>query len=123
MRGDQVLERHQLFHGLLEAVKRRASGVGFITLHQGSPLACTHTGGARIGQQIDQHIIRVQGKQVVVGILDILLTLLWRGHTYGLDGFDSEWLDDRFHGSILTCAAGVIDSIWPVNGSNRDIKC
>ena len=62
---NQVPEWHQVFHRRFETVIRRAAGIGFIAHHQCAPLPGAHAGGARIGQQVDQHIVRVQGEQVV----------------------------------------------------------
>ena len=88
--GDQVFERHQVFHRLFETVERRAAGVGFVALHDRAPLPGAHAGGAGIGQQVDQHVIRVQCEQVVVSSLDALFPLLAGGHADGFYGFDSK---------------------------------
>jgi hypothetical protein len=99
-RQPRVLERHQVVDRGLEAVKRRAARIGFITHHQSGPLPGAHAGGAGIGQQVDQHIVRVQQKQVVVGLPDELLAFVAGGHADRLYGLDPERLDDGFHGGI-----------------------
>ena len=98
--GYQVLERHQALDRLLETVKRWAAGIGLVALHDRAPLAGAHAGGARVGQQVDQHVVRVQGEEVVPGIPDQVLALLARGHPDRLDGLDAERFDDRLVGGV-----------------------
>ena len=98
---DQVLERHQVLDRRLETVESRAAGVGLVTLHQRGPLAGAHAGGARVGQEVDQHVVRMQREQVVIGVAQALLPFFAGGHADRFDRLDAEGFDDGFHGAIL----------------------
>ena len=74
--GDHVLEREQLAHGVPEHVVRRRAGVGLVAVLDRGPLVAAHRAGARVGEQVDQHVLRVHLEQVVTGLGHGRLALL-----------------------------------------------
>ena len=66
--GNHVAEAGQLVGRALQAEEALAAGVGFVAAHHGGPLLGGHGAGARIGQQIDQDVARVDEEQVVAGL-------------------------------------------------------
>ena len=95
VRGDDVREREQLLDRLEEHVPRRRAGVRLVAVLDRRPLVAAHRAGARVGQQVDEHVLGVDRKQVEAGRLERRLALVARGDADGLDGVDAERLDDR----------------------------
>jgi len=95
---DHMFERHQLLHRRLEAEEGRAAGVAFVARHERRLLAGAHGRGPAVGQQVDQHVVGVQGEQVVVGLGDQLQPFLARRHADRFDRLDAEGFNDGFHG-------------------------
>jgi hypothetical protein len=58
VRREEMLEGHESPHGLLETVERMTPGVGLVGLENGAPLARAHGGLARVGQQVDEDVVR-----------------------------------------------------------------
>ena len=54
--------------GLLEVVVVAAAGVGLVAQHHAGPLAVAHGRGARVGQQVDVDVVRVEQEGVVAGL-------------------------------------------------------
>ena len=81
-------------HGIPEADVAAAARIALIALHDGSPLVGGHGAGAGVGQQIDQHIVGREKKQVVVCKLKKALAILALSPVDGLDTLDTEGLDD-----------------------------
>ncbi len=77
-----------------EAIEAAAAGVAFVALHDGGPLMGGHGAGAGIGEQVDEHVVGGQEKQVVVRGLEKSFALGAGGPANGLDTFDAERLDD-----------------------------
>jgi hypothetical protein len=67
MGRDDVAERPELGHRLQEDEPRRGAGVGLVAVLDGRPLIAAHRAGAGIGQQVDQHVVGVEGKEVPAG--------------------------------------------------------
>ena len=65
---DDVLEREQLADGVAEDEVRRRAGVGLVAVLDRRPLVAAHRAGARVGQQVDQHVARVQLEEVEAGL-------------------------------------------------------
>ena len=63
--GDDVLEREQLLHGLEEPEPRRRAGVALVAPLHAGPLVARHGAGARVGEQVDEHVLGPQREQVV----------------------------------------------------------
>ena len=57
MRRQHVLEGKQVFHGRFEAKEGRTARVGFVPADQRGLLRRAHRGRARVGEQVDQHIV------------------------------------------------------------------
>jgi hypothetical protein len=95
MRGDDVAEREQARDAVEELEPGRRAGVAFVAVLDRRPLVAGHRAGARIGQEVDQDIVRVEVEQVVPGRLERRLALLHRGQPDGLHRVDPERLDDR----------------------------
>ncbi len=95
VRRDDVREREQLLDRLEEHVPRRRAGVRLVAVLDRRPLVAAHRAGARVGQQVDEHVLGVDREQVEAGRLERRLALVARGDADGLDGVDAERLDDR----------------------------
>jgi hypothetical protein len=68
VRGDQVPVAERLAHGLLEAEEAARARVGLVPeLHRGA-LLLRERGGAAVGEQVDEHVLRAQEKRVVAGL-------------------------------------------------------
>ena len=93
--GDHVLEREERLHALQEPVPGRRSRVALVAALDARPLRGRHRAGARIGQQVDEHVIRVEVEQVVAGRLELLLPLRDGRQPDRLDALDAERFDDR----------------------------
>ena len=98
--GNDVGKVHQVLHRSLEAVEARRARIALVAGHYRAPLRCAHCGGARVSQQIDDHIVRMQLEQIVTRCLQQALALLARGHADRLDGLDAERFNDGLHGSL-----------------------
>ncbi len=129
--GNDVTEREQLLDGLEEPIPAGAAGVRLVTALDAGPLLGAHGAGARIGQEVDEHVVGVEVEQVVARGLQGGLPLLDGGEPDGLDALDPEGLDDRVpaihHVRIRGRAAGVggpdcgiIRTIrWATDGGRR----
>src|SRR6185503_12170964 len=93
--GDHVLEREEILDALVEAEPRGRAGVGLVTALDAGPLLGGHRAGPRVGQQVDDHVRRVEAEEVVARLAEVALALLHRGHPDRLDALDPERLDDR----------------------------
>jgi hypothetical protein len=59
------------------------------------PLIARHRARTRVGEEIDEHVLRAQGEDVVARLLDLLAALVLGGNAERFDGMDAEGLDDR----------------------------
>jgi hypothetical protein len=115
VRGDHMLIAEDVLDGVAEAIEAAAAGVALVTLHDRSPLPRGHRAGARVGQQVDEHIVGGKQKQVVVGGPQQLFALFARGPADRFHTLDAKWFDDRltWHGdspcvsSMLACLGGI----------------
>ena len=117
--GDDVLEREQLAHGVAEHVVRRRAGVGLVAVLDRRPLVAAHRAGARVGEQVDQHVLGVHLEQVVAGPDHGRLRCCARGHPQRLHRVDPERLDDRAEGRC----AHARDGTRRPNLATRALKC
>ena len=103
VRRNHVLIAEDVLHGVAEAVEAAAAGVALVALHDRRPLVGGHGAGAGVGQQVDQHIVGGEQKQVVVRGAQQFFALLARGPADRLDALDAKRLDDGLgqHGSPL----------------------
>jgi hypothetical protein len=69
--------------------------------------------GAGVGQQVDQHVVGVQGEQVVAGRGQRLLALLARREAQRLHRLDAERLDDGALGHDGDLHVGPPEPTWP----------
>jgi hypothetical protein len=100
MCGNDVLEREKLLYRGLEAEPRGGSGIALVTVLNRRPLVPRHCTGARIGQQIDKDVLRVQVEEIKAGLLDGRLALCRAGHAKGLDRMNAERFDNGVEGLI-----------------------
>jgi hypothetical protein len=100
VRGDDVAITGDLAHGRLEAEERAGPGVGFIAGHHAGPLGGGHGAGAGVGQQVDDDVLRLEEKEIVVGGGQRGGALLAGGEADGLDRLDAKRFDDglELHG-------------------------
>ena len=84
-----------------EPIEARAARVRFISFHDTAPLTTAHGRSAAIGEQIDQHLTRSDGKDIVMRIVQNLESLFFAIEIDGLNGFDAKGLNNSFdrHGS------------------------
>lgn len=62
------------------------------------PLISRHRSCARVGQQIDQYVVGVEAEEVPANLFDRAQPFGTRGEPDGLDGVNSERLDDGAEG-------------------------
>ena len=82
-----------------------AASVTLVAFDQGGPLMRRHGADSGIGQQVYEHILGVQQKQVVMRRAEEFLTLRTRGPTNEFDALDAEGLEyglGRCMGAVLT---------------------
>ena len=99
MRWDDVAERHEVAHRLLEAAEGGRTGVALVTEHDRRPLLRAHRRGAGIGQEVDQHVVGSEPEKVVMGVAQEALALLLCREPQRFHGLDSERFDDCLHGA------------------------
>ncbi len=58
------------------------------------PLIAAHRPGSRVGQQVDQDIVRSERKEVISGLFDEFFALWLGRHAQWRNRVDPEWLDD-----------------------------
>ncbi len=95
VRGDHMLVAEDVLDGVAKMVEAPAAGIALVAQHDGRPLLRRHRAGARIGEQVDQHIVSRQQKQVVMRGPQQLFALLPRGPANRFDALDAKRLDDR----------------------------
>jgi hypothetical protein len=61
---DHVFEPGNLPHRALKLVERAAAGIALVSLQHAAPLSGAHRAGAGVGQQVDEHIVGMQHKQI-----------------------------------------------------------
>ena len=98
---DHVLEREQLLHRLEEAKPRRRARVALVTVLDRSPLVARHRTGARVGEEVDQHLVRGQLEEVEVDRRHGRAPLLLGRQPQRLHGVDPERLDDRLEAQAV----------------------
>ena len=102
VRGNDMTIAEDVLDRVAKAVEAPAAGVTFVAFHDGGPLVGRHGAGAGVGQQVNQHVVRRQQEQVVVGGAQQLFALLARCPADRLDALDAERLNDGTgHGAIL----------------------
>ena len=94
VRRNHMLIAEDVLDGIAEVVEAPAAGVALVALHDRRPLLGRHGAGARIGEQIDEHIVGRKQKQVVVRSPQKFFALLARGPADGFDALDAKRLDD-----------------------------
>ncbi len=98
MGRDDVLVVEDVLNGLTKVIKAASAGVALIAFHHARPLSRGHGTGAGVGEQIDQHVIGGQEKQIVVGGAQQLFALRARSPMNRFHALDSEGFDNGFHG-------------------------
>jgi hypothetical protein len=101
VRGDHVDEPEQVLHGIAEAKPRRRARVALVAALDAGPLLGAHRAGARVGEQVDQHVLGRELEDVVLRRRQRRDPLLARRELPGFDRLDAERLDDgvkRVHG-------------------------
>ena len=93
--GDDVLEREERLHALQEPIPGRRPRVTLVPALDARPLRRRHRARARIGQEVDQHVVSVEVEEVVAGSLELGLALRHGGEPHGFHALDAERLDDR----------------------------
>ena len=101
VRGDHVLKARDIAHGGLKLVERRRARIGLIAGDHARPLARGHRPGAAVGQQVDQHVARLEQERVVPGRLQRRLTLRHGRKVDRLDRAHAKRLDDGLRMEFL----------------------
>ena len=94
MGGDYVLVAADVLDGIAKTIEAAASGIAFVAFHDGGPLVGGHGAGAGVGEQVDEDIVGVEEKQVVVRGGEQFLAMFARSPANRLDTLDAKWLDD-----------------------------
>jgi hypothetical protein len=76
--GNHVLETGQPLDGFLQPEERVGPRVALVAGHYARPLAVAHGPGARVGEQVDVHLVGFQLKHIVMSLLNPLLALFSR---------------------------------------------
>ena len=92
--GDYVLVAEDILHRVAKVVEAAAAGIALVAQHDSSPLPGRHRARARIGEQVDEHVVGRKQKQVVVRGAQQRFPLLARGPADGLDTLDAKRLND-----------------------------
>ena len=111
--GQDVLEAGERAHRLLQRVPALGTRVGLVAAHDTGPLQAAHRTRAAVGQEVDEHVVGVDAKQIEVGLAQDGFAFLARGHADGFDDLDAERLDDGLH---------VRNTTWPSTGAKRAWK-
>ncbi len=114
VRRYHVLVSGQLTDRRLEAREAARACVRLVAPHHPGPLLGAHGSGARVGEEVDEHVLRRQLEQVVAGGLEMSLALTPRGHAQGLDGLDLEGLDDGSEAIHRSQCSPKWWSAWPL---------
>ena len=101
VRGDDVLEREQLLHRGEEPVPRGRAGVALVAVLDGCPLVARHRARARVGEEVDEHLVRGQLEEVEVDRRDGRPPLLLCRQPQRLHRVDPERLDDRLEAQAI----------------------
>ena len=94
MGGNDVAVAEDILDGVAEVVEAASARIALIAFHDPGPLARGHGARAGVGEQVDEHVVRRQEKQVVVGGAQQLLALRAGSPGNGLDALDPKRLDD-----------------------------
>ena len=92
VRRNQLLVPVHIVDGVNQLVEAVGAGVRLISEHQSRPLAIGHRRRARVGEQVDVDIGRLEQERVESGLVDRPLAILARGHRDGFDHLDLPWL-------------------------------
>ena len=92
---DDVAEPGQVLDHVAEAEEGAAPRVGLVALHDRAPLRGRHRAGAGVGEEVDEHVLRPQAKDVVARLREGPLPVLAVGELDRLHRLDAERLDDR----------------------------
>ena len=95
VRGVHVRHSGEIVHHLLQPEEAARAGIRLVAAHHGRPLLCAHRAGARVRQQIDDHVLGVYAEQVVVRALEDRAALVGGSDADRLHDLDTEGLDDR----------------------------
>jgi hypothetical protein len=79
---------------VFELAKRVAAGVAFVPLQHATPLRCAHRTGARICQQVDEHIVGMEHEQIEASSDQCILALPSSRCVQRLDSFDTKRLNN-----------------------------
>jgi len=95
MRRDDVREPGDVAYRAIEHGERPRAGVRLVPLHHSRPLVHGHGTGTGVGEQVDEDILRLEEKHVVMRRLERRRAVCVRCLANRLDGLDAERLDDR----------------------------
>src|SRR5579872_3505945 len=65
--GNDVTKAENVAHRVAQVIEAAAAGIAFVAFHNGGPLLRGHGAGSRIGQQVNEHGVSRELKQVVTG--------------------------------------------------------
>ena len=130
---DDVGETGDVAHRTLEDRERARAGVRLVSLHHPRPLVHRHGARARVGEQVDQDVLRLEEEHVVMRFVECRCAFVLGRLADRLDGLDAKRLDDRleFHDAFITRevapspaaplsgSSGVVEAL---TGSNRAWK-
>ena len=83
----------------LEAIPASRPGVGLVAAHHAGPLLAAHGGGAAVGEQVDDHVLRRNLEEVEMDPFQDRFPLLGRGELDRFHHLDFERFDNRLHGN------------------------
>ena len=92
----QGLEKYLEGHAY-EMIETLRSRISLIALDHTTPLMGTHSRCPAVGQQIDEHVIRMDIEQIVSGVLEDSFSFHATRKAQWFHGFDFEWFDDGLH--------------------------
>jgi hypothetical protein len=97
VRRDDVSQAGQLPRHVLELVEAASPRVTLVRDHHRAPLRRRHRGGSAVGQQIDQDVLGMKEKGIMVRAAQDPGALIGGGEADRLHHLDLKRLDDRLH--------------------------
>ncbi len=108
VRGYYLFKAEDVLDGVSKAIPASRTCVGLVAAHQGTPCIRGHRAGARISQQVDDHVFGTQEESIVVGIPNQIFAFLARGELDWLHHFDPERFDYRLHVAHFGCSGNCL---------------
>ena len=104
MRGNDVLVAREILQHRFETEEGPGAGVALVAFHDRAPLLGAHGAGPAVGQEVEQHAVGRNEKDVQLRFFEPGFPLVARAHADRLDGLDAERLDDGVDHGFLAIA-------------------